>query len=370
MLNQGNGLERLKVESFDTTTFKEILSSASKNRLDDFIELGKNNVIDKIKYAITSKFPVIIGISDFKDIETNLGNDIWIPEVINFTLNGHAMSIVSYDDNKNGGSFELMNSWGNKWGKSGYCWVRYADLEKLLVQAFAITEIKPIKEKNEFYDFNLNIKLIGKDNKPFEFENENIEYYGDEFYIGSIDNSEYNFLYPSDIKKFQIALGSDNNLYFYLLSRSINSNVNLDYPISSSDDNFLNEQNSGIIIPKEARNYYTINNFEVNWLLDDLQFLIIFSKKPLDLETIINKHKNEKFDNLNSFVKNVFQDNIVLSDLTIGNNEDWFSNENEMNINLSNDINYILPIIVNLKKKPIPIKLNRPNRPKVKKKSK
>ena len=44
-----------------------------------------------------------------------------VQEVIDSSDGGHAMSVVSYDDNKNGGTFELMNSWGNEWGKSGYC---------------------------------------------------------------------------------------------------------------------------------------------------------------------------------------------------------------------------------------------------------
>ncbi len=42
----------------------------------------------------------------------------------------HAMTIVGYDENRNGGSFEIMNSWGTDFGENGFVWVKYADLQK------------------------------------------------------------------------------------------------------------------------------------------------------------------------------------------------------------------------------------------------
>jgi C1A family cysteine protease len=350
-LIDGNGIERLRSSNFGNYKFNEILTSASKNRLEDFIELGNNNVTDKIKYALNNRFPVVIGVSDFKDIETNQGNDTWIPEVSDFSLGGHAMSVVSYDDNKNGGSFELMNSWGNEWGKSGYCWIRYTDFERIIRDAYALTSIDINKGKNEFYDFNVDIKLIGDDSKLFSFKSDSLRYHIDDFYLGTIDKSSYAFLYDEKIKKFQIALNSNSDLYFYLISKSPSENVILDYPVNSSDNNFLSAQNSGIIIPKDARSYFNIDNFS-SWYNKD--FLLLFSKKPLNIESIINSNKNVKFFDLKSFVKDVFNDNIVLSDLTMINDNDWFSDENnKMNVNVSNDINYILPIIINLETKSI-----------------
>ncbi|MFN3940177.1 MAG: C1 family peptidase, partial [Chitinophagales bacterium] len=50
----------------------------------------------------------------------------------------HAMTVVGYDDNKNGGSFEIMNSWGEAWGKDGFTWVTYTDWAMFTYQAFWI----------------------------------------------------------------------------------------------------------------------------------------------------------------------------------------------------------------------------------------
>ncbi len=40
-------------------------------------------------------------------------------------LGGHAVTIVGYDDTKFGGSFRVHNSWGDKWGDNGGCWMKY-----------------------------------------------------------------------------------------------------------------------------------------------------------------------------------------------------------------------------------------------------
>ena len=348
ILKNGEGIERLKNNFADSSRLKGLISLAYKNRLNDFIDLGKTNVTEKIKYSLINTHPVVIGIHDYVNIETNLGKDFWIPEVVKYSQPGHAMSVVSYDDNKNGGSFEIMNSWGKNWGNSGYCWVRYVDLEKLIRTAYALTDMKDTEDKNEFYDYKLSIQLIGEDSKPFEFEND--ENYGDykkeEFYLGAIDKSNYNFIYPSEIKKFQIGLSSESTLYFYLLSKTASSTVNVDYPISSKDLNLLDYQNSGLILPKNAQDYYTIENFRNGWYSNE--FLILFSKKQININAIIQSHKSEKFENLNSFIRSVFQDNIVVSDLTIRNND----KNNKMNITLTNDNNYILPVIIKLKNEP------------------
>jgi hypothetical protein len=38
---------------------------------------------------------------------------------------GHAMCIVGYDDNKDGGAFLVANSWGTAWGEDGFIWIDY-----------------------------------------------------------------------------------------------------------------------------------------------------------------------------------------------------------------------------------------------------
>jgi hypothetical protein len=43
---------------------------------------------------------------------------------------GHAMCIVGYDNDLNGGSFKVRNSWGTDFGDNGYCYITYAGMKQ------------------------------------------------------------------------------------------------------------------------------------------------------------------------------------------------------------------------------------------------
>jgi C1A family cysteine protease len=40
-------------------------------------------------------------------------------------LGGHAVAVVGYNDNLNGGRFICRNSWGTGWGDRGYFYMPY-----------------------------------------------------------------------------------------------------------------------------------------------------------------------------------------------------------------------------------------------------
>ena len=108
-----------------------------------------------------------------------------------------------------------------------------------------------------------------------------------------------------------------------------------------------------MILPKNAQDYFSIENFRNGWSSNE--FLVLFSKKQIDINSIVQSHKSEKYRNLNSFVRSVFKDNIVVSNLTVVDGENsYFSDKDKMNITVVKDNNYILPIIINLKEKPKP----------------
>ena len=44
----------------------------------------------------------------------------------------HAMVIIGYDDDKFGGSYRILNSWGENWGDNGKLWMRYVDIADFL----------------------------------------------------------------------------------------------------------------------------------------------------------------------------------------------------------------------------------------------
>jgi C1A family cysteine protease len=51
---------------------------------------------------------------------------------------GHAVCVVGYDDKKDGGAFELLNSIGTHFGTDGYGWITYKAFEKRVCYAIEV----------------------------------------------------------------------------------------------------------------------------------------------------------------------------------------------------------------------------------------
>ena len=99
-------------------------------------EFGPEEVINNTKKALVEGSPVSTAFylpESFFRIKT----DIWQtkPEdtLSDWKHAGHAMLVVGYDDNKAGGAFRVLNSWGTGWGDGGFIWVKYSDFTKWCV---------------------------------------------------------------------------------------------------------------------------------------------------------------------------------------------------------------------------------------------
>lgn len=89
--------------------------------------------IDEIKHALLINHLVVFGMAVYESFET-VGSDgiVPIPKNGEQELGGHAMCIVGYDDNFNGGSFIVRNSWAENWGDKGYCYIPYSMFKYML----------------------------------------------------------------------------------------------------------------------------------------------------------------------------------------------------------------------------------------------
>ncbi len=103
-------------------------------------------IAKQLKKALLLRGAVVIGMvapDNFYQLKT----DQWLPPNAkkrsdfyknNAYTNGHAVSIVAYDDDKHGGAFQIMNSWGTDWGNGGFTWISYEDLANWIIYAYAI----------------------------------------------------------------------------------------------------------------------------------------------------------------------------------------------------------------------------------------
>ena len=98
------------------------------------------------KKAIVEKKPVIIAMDvplSFDD-----AGEVWEGTMKEGEqLGKHSLCVVGYDDDKAGGAFLLFNSWGERWGKDGFTWVRYDDFSRYVNYAFELyggSEERPV----------------------------------------------------------------------------------------------------------------------------------------------------------------------------------------------------------------------------------
>ena len=124
--------------------------------------------VTPVKRSLEEKKPVIIGMNlppSFKNfgIDLNFGTDVWRPRPnedpnVNYR-DGHAMCVVGYDDDKDGGAFEVLNSWGTRWGNEGYFWIRYSDFAAFVDEAYELIEILDINREETRYAASIEIEI-------------------------------------------------------------------------------------------------------------------------------------------------------------------------------------------------------------------
>lgn len=126
---------------------RQELQEASAFRTRGFNRLtvsGDNYKTDllAIKQNLAQGAPVVIGMQVGGTFMNRMeGREVWQPTKADYGMRGfggHAMCVIGYDDYKAGGAFQIMNSWGENWGKKGLFWVSYADFKHFTREAYGL----------------------------------------------------------------------------------------------------------------------------------------------------------------------------------------------------------------------------------------
>lgn len=153
-----------------------IFNSSAKYPIAEYATLFSSTVsnpavkIQMVKKNIAESKPVIIGMNCPPSFER--AQDVWRPgEPSSIYYGGHAMCVIGYDDTKYGGSFEILNSWGDSWGNKGYIWIPYSTFSSFVFEAYGITDnLALYQEKNDFSGF-AQIEVRGGDGMSVRFQN-------------------------------------------------------------------------------------------------------------------------------------------------------------------------------------------------------
>jgi hypothetical protein len=275
---------------------------ASEYRILEYRSIAPLEEKDKAKYvrkSISERKPVIIALDTPQSLMR--AKKLWIPDSTDYKYwgRGHALTVLSYDDNYFGGAVEVMNSWGTGWGNGGFSWIKYEDLNYFCRLAIEIIE-KPTIRRDSI-DLSGSLTFIESNGVPFS-----VSYNGKHF---ETDSS-----YPPGTL-FELFLSNYQPAYVYSFSSDQTRRINKIFPVFDHSSAYLPYKNNNIAIPDE----------ESYNLLDDeggnSYYCFLYSKKRVDIDLIISQINNLNGDFTESIYTVLHQD-LVTEDNIIWDVED------------------------------------------------
>ena len=124
---------------------------------DDAYIRTSDESIELAKKALTEGSPIAVSFTLPKSF-LNIKSAVWNPDSRESSVdtawkhNKHAMCVIGYDDNKAGGAFQVLNSWGSDWADNGTIWIKYNDFVSwcnYAIQTFASPNTKIPDEQKE-----------------------------------------------------------------------------------------------------------------------------------------------------------------------------------------------------------------------------
>ena len=283
----------VKKRSFDVKCAEYVSpkyqAEAAQYKIDDyFLLFGPNHTqqdaVNTTKKAIAENHPVVIAFKTW-DSFCELGFDCW-NGVADKEGGYHAMCVVGYDDDKYGGAFLLMNSWGNWWGRKGFAWVKYQDYSKHTHDALEIyvkagstnPDVNPspkqeVVEKNKF-EGSVSLKLSTGATLTST--------------LGTINGVKRYRVMESLTSgtRYRIYLGNKQPGYVYVISSDLNNNAAVNFPVDNHTSAAMTYSNNDFALPGET-----------SWLeMDDTKgtdyLCVLYSKSALNTNSLLTQLKN------------------------------------------------------------------------------
>lgn len=323
-----NGVARLADVPYSYCDSVSPKLAPSDSRIMDFIRLfgllDSRNAVTATKKALSEMTPVIIGIQTTKSLNhisfwgkiwrwimrlfgRTDDSGLWKPTDSNSRGSGHAVCVVGYDDDRYGGAFKMVNSWGPSWGEDGYFWVKYPDFVEFTKHGYqAYLPISPDSagvimqggisiESAAFVTENelpCVRNLAGKGNARGENEESMVAY--------SLRDPQ-----PTG-SSFKFRANVDREAFVYLLGgSSTETSTNVLFPFSATISPHIGP-NSKLLLPSEDFLYTLIDDPGEEYLL------FLFSTDTLDIERYaFNMSENDSVSSFSSRALSAFGSDLV-----------------------------------------------------------
>lgn len=304
----------------------QVWELAKENRIKDYTRLfGDPEPVDvkleSVKRSLINGNPVIIGMNVENSLYT--AKNVFEPDNLGIT-GGHAMCVIGYDDEKYGGAFEIVNSWGPNWGNDGFIWVRYSDFVEYTKYAYEmIPSPKPKKEIKQKLAGSLKLKLssggymsVAKETGEYKktvlgFQDVVVD--EETQSIGDYVTTEQ---YPENTRYRMITEVSKPS-YVYVIGADSKGQSGVLFPHSDEVSAYINYENTSVIVPGEK--YW----FRLGGDVESDYSIVIFSLDKIDLDEVMEKMdtmEGEILDKLYVLFKDqlIPQEDITLSDDEMG----------------------------------------------------
>jgi hypothetical protein len=273
-------------------------TDASPYKIKDYTKLfsfgdGIDIIIPSIKSALQAQHPVVIGMHVPNSFQLLIG-DSWTPTPEDYNMtqyDGHAMCIIGYDDDKNGGSVKLINSWTANWGDQGKAWIKYSDLAMFIASAFEMHPLEnPAPAPSEVamksnITFSLNNGTMMNFNKTSEINKAKNKFGKGYKNLNNIEDIESNIVaYRSSTNyksgtSFKFKINNSIACYIYAYASDLSGKVNKIFPFTSGDSPLANS-NTTATYPGENRSVQLDDTKGTDYLL------ILCSKEELNVEEL------------------------------------------------------------------------------------
>lgn len=216
---------------------QRLMSDAQQFKMHGFnrLSLGdRNDAIDMhaIKENLAHGAPVVIGMMVGQSFMQSMkGQDVWEPESGDENMmgfGGHAMCVVGYDDNKYGGAFLLMNSWGTDWGNNGFAWVNYSDFNFYVREAYGLD---PMHSNSSAASLACEIGLVQVD------YNEQKAVLGNYIPLRSAGGNYFRTAVPVAMgSHFKVEVKNNSECYIYVFGKETDGTSYTLFPYPTKED--------------------------------------------------------------------------------------------------------------------------------------
>ncbi|RYE53717.1 MAG: DUF4384 domain-containing protein, partial [Sphingobacteriales bacterium] len=264
------------------------LAAAEKYKIKDYMRLFDSDApeatrIRAVKKAISEKKPVVFGMICPPSFHS--AKDVWLPKEEPLTsYGGHAMCVVGYDDNKDGGSFEIQNSWGTGWGNAGYIWIKYSDFGKFAKYGFEFIDLPAPKPADPDLSGQIRLALADGRSMPASLymSTRGLTIVPAKPAVGPLTLYQAAGNYTAGTR-FRIYVSNNEPAYVYAFSSDATNVVTKIFPYDDKISAALTDKKNNFMIPDEDH-FIEFDNQAGKDLL-----CVLYSKDELDMNDIIKK---------------------------------------------------------------------------------